>query len=143
MYNEKLDKYYYPVETIPGQIIGKANNYEVVPDGKGGKRLIKNAKIRRYEKLFNFHCTIYRNARIDTHFELRVDVYMCNDHYDLDNSLKTLLDCLQYCGAIVNDNLCRRIVANKRIDPYKPRVEFAIIPDQEPRQLSLFEEGKY
>ena len=48
------------------------------------------------------------------------------DRYDLDNSLKTILDCLQYVKAITNDSYCVGIVANKHIDRNNPRVAFAI-----------------
>lgn len=57
---------------------------------------------------------------------LQVTVYYDNARYDLDNSLKTLLDCLQYADAISDDNLCYQILAIKRIDRSKPRVEFQI-----------------
>ena len=29
-------------ETIFGQVVSKANNYQAVPDGKGGRRIIKS-----------------------------------------------------------------------------------------------------
>lgn len=126
------------VEVILGQIVAKANNYQAVPDGKGGRRMIKSSKVRAYEQSFISQCRIYAGRKIDRPFELTVTIYYKHNNFDLDNSLKTLLDCLQYAGAITNDNLCRRIVADKRIDPYRPRVEFSIIP--EPAPPSLFEE---
>lgn len=127
----------YPeVEVIHGQIVAKANNYQAVPDGAGGRRMIKNSKVRAYEQSFIRQCRIYAGRMIDWPFELIATVYYRHNKYDLDNSLKTLLDCLQYAGAITNDNLCRRIVADKCIDPYHPRVEFSIIP--EPEHPSLF-----
>lgn len=126
------------VEVILGQIIAKANNYQAVPNGTGGRRMIKNSKVRAYEKNFQRQCHIYAGRMINRQFELVVEVYYANNSFDLDNSLKTLLDCLQYVGAITNDNLCTRIVADKRIDPYRPRVEFSIIPD--PTPPSLFDE---
>ncbi len=57
--------------------------------------------------------------------------------YDLDNSLKTLLDCLQQVGAIADDKDCMRIVAEKHIDKDRPRVIFGI----EPLQGNLFDSG--
>lgn len=57
---------------------------------------------------------------------LQVTVYYASARFDLDNSLKTLLDCLQYTGCITDDNLCYQILATKRIDRSKPRVEFQI-----------------
>ena len=121
------------IETIYGQVIGKANNYMVVPDGNG-KRLIKNEKIREYERLFANQCKIYRNKRISGRFQLFVHVYNASDRYDLDNALKTICDCLQYVGAITDDNLCSKIVAEKSIDRRNPRVEFMIVEEQ----LNLF-----
>ena len=46
---------------------------------------------------------------------------------DLDNSLKCLLDCLQYSKTIKNDNRCVKIVAEKFIDKESPRVEFKLV----------------
>ena len=123
------------VEVILGQIVAKANNYMAVPDGAGGRKMIKNDKVRAYEKNFQRQCRIYAGRMINRPFELITKVYYANNSFDLDNSLKTLLDCLQYAGAITNDNLCKRIVADKRIDPYRPRVEFSIIPEPEPPSL--------
>ena len=57
---------------------------------------------------------------------LEVTVYYDNPRFDLDNSLKTLLDCLQYADAITDDNLCYQILALKRIDRSRPRVEFVL-----------------
>lgn len=121
------------IETIYGQVIGKANNYMVVPGGSG-KRLIKNEKIREYERLFASQCKIYRNKRISSRFQLSVHVYNTSDRHDLDNALKTICDCLQYVGAITDDNLCSKIVAEKSIDRRNPRVEFMIVEEQ----LNLF-----
>lgn len=126
------------VEIIFGQIVAKANNYQAVPDGSGGRRMIKNSKVRAYEQSFISQCRIYAGRKIDRPFELTVTIYYKHNNFDLDNSLKTLLDCLQYAGAITNDNLCRRIVADKRIDSQRPRVEFSIRP--EPAPPSLFDE---
>lgn len=126
------------VEVILGQIVAKANNYQAVPDGAGGRRMIKNSRVKAYERNFLNQCKLYAGRMIDRPFELIVAVYYMHNNFDLDNSLKTLLDCLQYAGAITNDNLCTRIVADKRIDPHRPRVEFSII--SEPAPPSLFDE---
>lgn len=40
------------VETIHGQIIAKANHYQAVPGKFGAKRIIKDEKIRAYERSF-------------------------------------------------------------------------------------------
>ncbi len=121
------------IETIYGQVIGKANNYMVVPGGDG-KRLIKNDKIRAYEQNFAKQCKIYRNKRISSRFQLFVRVYNTSNRFDLDNTLKTICDCLQYVGAITDDNLCAKIVAEKFLDVRNPRVEFMITEEQ----LNLF-----
>lgn len=124
------------VEVITGQIVAKANNYQAVPDkATGGRRIIKNSRVRAYERNFLKQCRIYAGRMIDRPFELIVTVYYLHGNFDLDNSLKTLLDCLQLAGAITNDNLCKRIDATKRIDPYRPRVEFSLIPDPAPPSL--------
>lgn len=128
-----------PQEIIYGQIVAKANNYIAVPDkATGGRRIIKSDKIRAYEKSFAQQCKVYKGKQINTHFDLIVEVYYKNLNYDLDNSLKTLLDCLQYVGAITDDKLCRRIVAQKFYDPHRPRVEFDIIADDP--QPTLFDD---
>lgn len=121
------------VETILGQIVGKANNYQAVRDKNGGRRIIKNARIRSYENSFIRQCTIYKNRQIHTPFTLQATMYYDNNRCDLDNSIKTLLDCLQYVGAITDDKLCTRIEVSKRIG--KPRVEFALIAEPEPPNL--------
>lgn len=56
-------------------------------------------------------------------------------NFPLDNSLKTLLDCLQMAGAITDDKLCFQIEAEKKIDKYHPRVEFAILEVNEQKQI--------
>lgn len=113
-------------ETIQGQIISKANNYQAVPDKQGNRRIIKTAAIRAYEAEFCRQCTIYKGRMIDRVFILHVEVFESSWSYDLDNALKTLLDCLQYVGAITNDNLCIGIHAAKHIDRNHPRIVFAI-----------------
>lgn len=56
-----------------------------------------------------------------------VKVFERSVRYDLDNSIKTILDCLQYAKAIKDDNLCIRIDAEKKVDRRTPRVEYSII----------------
>lgn len=79
------------VEVIHGQIIAKANHYQAVP-GKGDtKRIIKDGKIRAYERSFIEQCKIYRNRRISSRFRLFVRVWHSSERFDLDNSLKRSL----------------------------------------------------
>ena len=91
------------IEVIHGQIIAKANHYQAVPGKSGTKRIIKDEKIRAYEKAFMQQCKVYRNKRISSRFRLFVRVFHSSVRFDLDNSLKTLLDCLQMVGAITDE----------------------------------------
>lgn len=116
-------------ETIFGEVVAKANHYIAVNNGKGG-RLTKDRKIRAYEASFCRQCSIYKDRQINDDFTLYLRVYYRNMAHDLDNSIKTILDCLQMCGAIVDDNKCITIEATKRKDIYQPRVMFAIQPQQ-------------
>lgn len=123
------------VETINGQIVAKANHYLSVPAKHGEKRIIKDDVIRTYERSFLKQCRIYKNRHISGRFRLFVRVFHSSVRFDLDNSLKTLLDCLQMAGAITDDKLCFQIEAEKKIDKYNPRVEFAILEINEQKQL--------
>lgn len=122
-------------EVIYGQIVAKANHYQAVPGKAGEKRIIKDEAIRAYERSFLEQCRIYRNRRISSRFRLFVRVWHSSVRFDLDNSLKTLLDCLQQAEAITDDNLCYQIEAEKKIDKYHPRVEFALLEVNEQKQL--------
>lgn len=123
------------VEVIHGQIIAKANHYQAVPGKNGTKRIIKDEKIRAYEKSFIQQCSTYKGRRITSRFRLFVRVFHSSVRFDLDNSLKTLLDCLQMVGAIEDDKLCFEIQAEKRIDKYHPRVEFALLEVNEQKNI--------
>lgn len=127
-------------EIIQGQVVAKANNYELVPDGAGGHRMIKSEQVREYERTFIEQCKVYKDKLIATPFNLDIDVYMSSWKFDLDNSLKTVLDCLQYCHAITDDNMCKHITATKYVDRYNPRIEFTITEINE--QKKLFEQWK-
>lgn len=63
-----------------------------------------------------------------------------NIRFDLDNALKTILDCLQMVEAITNDSLCFEIHAEKRIDRRNPRVEFGLEEINE--QKNIFSPNK-
>lgn len=120
-------------ETIFGQCVAKANHYMAV-GGNEKRRIIKDGILRAYERSFCSQCTIYRNRGINAPFRLKIDVYHSSNRFDLDNSLKTVLDLLQDVGAISNDNLCVGIEATKHIDKNNPRVVFGI-EELEPRLL--------
>ena len=122
-------------EAINGQIIAKANHYMSVPGRNGMKRIIKDEKIRAYERSFISQCKIYKNKRISSRFRLFVRVYHSSVRFDLDNSLKTLLDCLQMVNAIEDDKLCFQIEAEKKIDKYHPRIEYALLEVNEQKIL--------
>lgn len=94
------------IEVIYGQIIAKANHNQAVPGKSGRKRIIKDEKIRAYESSFVEQCKIYRNKRISSRFRLFVRVWHSSERFDLDYSLKMLLDCLQMVNAITDDKLC-------------------------------------
>ena len=108
------------MEVIQGNIPSKSNNYRL---SRG--RMFKDAKVKRYEELFALQCR--KNKPITGKFKLEVTVYFKNAKSDLDNALKTLLDCIEKTGLISNDNKCYEIVAKKQVDIKKPRVEFEII----------------
>lgn len=63
------------VEVIHGQIIAKANHYQAVSGKFGQKRIIKDEKIRAYERSFIAQCKIYRNKQISSRFRLFVKVW--------------------------------------------------------------------
>ena len=68
----------------------------------------------------------YDYEMIEGNFKFEIDVYYNSRRPDLDNSLKSTLDCLQRCGAIKNDNKCIEIIARKHLDKINPRIEFKI-----------------
>ena len=121
-------------ETIFGTIPSKSNSY-MVGRVNGHPCIVKSNEMKRYERSFIKQCNIYKNRNISTPFRLIVDVYYPDYTHDLDNSLKGLLDNLQYCGAISNDNLCVEIIAKRHYDKYHPRVEFALLEMNEQKQL--------
>lgn len=115
-------------EVIFGQVVAKANNYQAVPSANGDKRIIKTERLRKYERSFIQQCKKYKGLMINKPFCLNIVVYFQSKRNDIDNALKTILDCLQYVGAITDDNLCYKINAEKRTDKEQPRIEYEIIP---------------
>lgn len=113
-------------QTIPGQIPSKANTYKIIYKC-GHASLAKIDAVNTYETNFYLHVGSYRGMNISGLFELHVRVYFTTLSHDLDNSLKCLLDCLQYTKTIKNDNRCVKIVAEKFIDKDNPRVEFKLV----------------
>ena len=117
----------YDWVTIPGQAPSKSNSYKVITLYGHGS-LAKQAALKKYEQSFYWHLPgEYRNLGINTPFEFYIRVYFTSMSHDLDNSLKCVLDCLQYTKTIKNDNKCAKIVAEKFIDKDNPRIEFRIV----------------
>ena len=111
-------------QTIYGQPPSKSNCYRVFKHGSFST-LGKTDALRDYEDKFVMQCML-RDMMIDKRFSIDVDVFFRSDQPDLDNALKTILDCLQYCRAIKNDRLCIEIHARKFIDKLNPRIEFTL-----------------
>lgn len=130
-FKQRTDK-----QIVLGNIPAKSNCYRIIilrskdPNKKSfhtpHASMAKSATLKQYEKDFVIQAGLYRNRNIQGKFELTVDVYFPSERSDLDNSLKVLLDCLQQIGAVANDNLCKRIIAEKYIDKANPRVEFSL-----------------
>lgn len=114
--------------TIYGHIPSKSNSYKVgIVSGHG--TLVKQKRLKEYENTFIGQCVGRRssgNPLIKGFFEIRVDVFLPNKTQDLDNCLKILLDCLQTCGIIKNDNKCLHIDATRYEDKKMPRVAFEV-----------------
>lgn len=113
-------------QTITGQAPSKSNTYKIITLSGHGS-LAKTNALKEYEKSFYMQVGSYRNMMIEGLFELHVRVYFTSMSHDLDNSLKVILDCLQYTKTIKNDNRCVKIVAEKFIDKENPRIEFKLV----------------
>jgi Holliday junction resolvase RusA-like endonuclease len=117
----------YGWKTIIGKVPAKANRYRVIRKGDSSS-LAKDDVLKDYERTFYMQCSApYRNLEITRLFEFHARVYYPTMSPDIDNSLKVLLDCLQYTKTIRNDNLCVKVVAEKFVDKSNPRVEFRIV----------------
>lgn len=113
-------------QVISGNCPSKSNSYKI-GIVKGHYTLVKTSALKAYEDKFYIQCNKYRNANIKGYIEFYIDVYYLSERSDLDNSLKIVLDCLQKCKAIPNDNKVVKIVAQKYLDKNNPRVEFEIL----------------
>lgn len=110
------------IQIIQGACPSKSNLYRFTPGGK----MYKTKALTTYENNFYIQCNHYRNKQIESYFEIYIDVYYPHQRSDLDNALKIILDCLQRCKAVANDNKCIKIVAQKFLDKKCPRIEFQI-----------------
>lgn len=113
------------METIIGSPPSKSNGYRIITIGGHGS-LTKTASLKEYENAFYMQCSKYRNANIDDYFYFFAKIYFANQRPDLDGSLKVILDCLQKCNAIKNDNKCVKIHIGKFLDKKNPRIEFIL-----------------
>lgn len=116
---------------ILGNVPAKSNCYHIIilknkDKSKEHASLAKGKELKIYERNFFYQHNVHRAAKITTEFELTIDVYFKQNRSDLDNSLKVVLDCLQECEAIHNDNLCVGIKARKFVDKERPRIEFKL-----------------
>ena len=118
------------IERINGKPPSKSNSYRIITlrskGGAGHGSLAKTDALRAYEANFHLQCQKYRGAMIDGLFKIFLKVYYPTNRADLDNSLKIILDCLQKCNAIKNDNKCIGIVAEKYVDKDDERIEFVL-----------------
>ena len=115
----------YNKQVIEGNPPSKSNCYKVVMIAGHGS-LAKQDKLKKYEESFFWQCNMYRDKKINKPFRITLDAYLTSIRQDLDNIFKIVLDCLQSCKAITNDNLCAEIHARKFLDKANPRVEFLI-----------------
>ena len=115
-------------QVIIGSVPSKANSYKIITIAGHGS-LAKTPAMKKYEQSFYMQCGKYRGMMLEGYFRLDLDVYFPTMSHDLDNSLKVILDCLQSCKAIKNDNRCVAINARKFIDKNNPRIEFTLTPE--------------
>lgn len=113
---------YGRTQIITGICPSKSNMNKVTKYG----RFYKSTVVKDYERSFWGQCDVYRNKGINDLFGIEINVYFKNRIADLDGVFKVVLDSLQGCGAIMNDNLCYSIKAEKFIDKVNPRIEFKI-----------------
>lgn len=114
-------------QVIIGQVPSKSNSYRIITIHGHGS-LAKTPATRKFEQSFYMQCGRYRDHMITSYFKLDLDVYLPNMAHDIDNCAKVVLDCLQSCKAIKNDNRCVELHMRKFIDKKEPRVEFTITP---------------
>ena len=112
-------------QVIIGSVPSKANSYKIITIAGHGS-LAKTPAMKKYEQSFYMQCGKYIGQMLEGYFRLDLDVYFPTMSHDLDNSLKVILDCLQSCKAIKNDNRCVAINARKFIDKNNPRIEFTL-----------------
>lgn len=132
----------YPKVTIYGDVVSKANQYQIITIN-GHASLKKSNAVKAFEQKFYLQNPL-RNVNISGFFELYLDVYFSSNRKDLDGAFKLVLDVLQSSGTIKNDRNCVKIVANKFIDKNNPRLEFTLvevdgIEERNSKQPTFFE----
>ena len=113
--------------TILGNVPSKSNCYKVIRIGNRCG-LGKQSQLTSYENSFKLQLLDYKYELIESEFKFVIDVYYNSRRPDLDNSFKVVLDMLQKCKLIKNDNKCIEIQARKLLDKENPRIEFEVIP---------------
>lgn len=83
---------------IAGTIPAKKNTQRISKHGG----IFKQQEVRDYEDLVAWHMLKHKGAITGT-FGVR-GTFTIAKRKDMDNALTTLLDCLQRCGVIRNDN---------------------------------------
>jgi Holliday junction resolvase RusA-like endonuclease len=111
-------------QVILGKTPSKSNCYRIITV-RGNSTLGKTQALKAYENSFYLQCTL-RGLMITKKFKLTVDVFYPSNRSDIDNSLKAILDCLQACKVIKNDNQCVEIHIRKFVDTKEPRIELTI-----------------
>lgn len=102
-----------------GQVPAKANSYAVIRVAGHGS-LGKTKALRDYERSFYLQCPL-RGMNITSFFKVEIDVFFKTMASDIDNCCKILLDCLQSCGVVKNDNRCTDLHVRKFKDAANPR----------------------
>lgn len=105
--------------TIHGQVPSKSNSYKIISI-KGHNALGKTKALTDYENVFYFECPL-RGLNIQGYFNVEIDVFFTSLAHDLDNAAKIILDCLQHCKVIKNDNRCMDLHMRKFKDADNPR----------------------
>ena len=107
---------------VEGKVPSKSNSYKLATKGRT-PIMYKGHDLKHYERNFIYQTPAkYKSLLIDKPFKLHVIVYFDSRRPDIDNSLKIILDCLENTKTIKNDNLCYRLIAEKKIDKENPRV---------------------
>jgi len=113
--------------TIYSNAPSKSNSYEIIKlkNKKGGyySSLKKSEAVKMFET-FVQSCLSndFKAAKIDKPFKLELDVTFRNKASDLDGCTKSILDSLQYSGAITNDSLCYELNLKKKVNREDPKI---------------------